>query len=141
MKIKKCDVCGKYIKVDDWGNGVCKDCGWVDSEICLKNPDNVKYPNITSLNNARELIKSNKKLKPTFNEFITIVKENLEPSFRYKNKRYGNTSFDGYEFYECDSEKEYQSYKTIEDFEKHVNINGVLLKDLWKDVSDFELGC
>ena len=141
MKIKNCDVCGKEVKIDNFGNGKCKNCGWIDSEKSLNHPNEVEYPNITSLNNAKDLIKKNQKLKPTYEEFLIIVKENLEPSFKYKNKKYGSTQFDGFEFYEYNSEIGYQSYPTIEEFDKNVNINGVHLKDLWKNISHFEISC
>ncbi len=141
MKIKQCDVCGKDVKIDNYGNGKCKNCGWIDSEKSLNNPNEVKYPNITSLNNAKDLIAKKQKLKPTYEEFLTIVKENLEPSFKYKNKKYGSTQFDGFEFYEYNTEIGYQSYPTIEEFDKNVNINGVRLKNLWKYISHFEISC
>lgn len=141
MNIKQCDVCGKNIKVDKWGNGKCKNCGWIQCEASLKNPNEVKYPNITSFNNAKELSVKKQKLKPTYEEFIIIVKENLEPSFKYKNKKYGNTNFNGFEFFEFNSEKCYQKYSSIEEFDKNVNINGKHLKDLWDSVNHFELNC
>ncbi len=141
VKTKQCDVCGKDVKIDEWGNGTCKNCGWIDSETSLKYKSEVKYPNITSFNNAKKLVAQNKKLKPTFDEFIIIVKENLEPSFKYKNKRYGSTQFGGFEFYEYNTVIGYQTYNTIEEFEKNVNINSVHLKDLWDKVSHFEISC
>ena len=139
MQIKQCDVCGKNIKIDNYGNGKCKNCGWVDSENSLKFPNEVKYPNITSFNNAKILNAKNQKLKPTYEEFLAIVRNNLEPSFKYKNKKYGSTQFDGIEFYEYNTEDGYQSYPSIEEFDKKVNINGVRLRDLWEDISHFEI--
>ena len=53
MKIKQCDVCGKDIKIDNYENGKCKNCGWIDSENSFNHPSEVKYPNITSLNNEK----------------------------------------------------------------------------------------
>ncbi len=141
MNIKQCDVCGKDIKIDKYGNGICKNCGWNDCEASLKYPNEVRYPNITSFNNAKNLVSKNQKLKPTYEEFLIIVKENLEPSFKYKNKKYGSTQFDGYEFYEWNKDEGYQSYKTIEEFDKNVNIKGVRLKDLWENISHFEISC
>ncbi len=139
--MKKCDVCGKDIIIDKFGNGRCKNCGWIDNEDALKCPDMVLWPNITSLNNAKKLVLQNKKLKPTYDEFLNIVKNNLEPSFKYKNKKYGSTQFDGIEFYEYDTDEGYQTYSNIEEFDKQANINGVRLKDLWNNINHFEIGC
>lgn len=135
----ECKVCENIVKVDKWGNAQCKFCGWIESENSTKYSNLVKYPNITSLVNAKKLYNEHKKLKPTYDEFITMVEENLEPNFTYKHKRYGCTCFDGYEFFECGVEKGYQNYFSLEDFAKKVSINGILLKDLWDEITDFEI--
>ncbi len=139
--IKKCDVCGNDVTIMQYGDKKCKNCGWIQSEEATHNPNKLKYPNITSLNNAKELNKKGLKIKPTFEDFIESVYLNLEPNFKYRKKQYGSTNFLGYEFYEWNKEEGYQSYKTIEEFSKNVNIDGKLLKDIWDDIYQFELGC
>lgn len=42
------------------------------------------YPNVTSLNHARELVEKGIKIKHTFEDFVESVRLNLEPSFKYK---------------------------------------------------------
>ncbi len=140
-QIKKCDVCGCDVVMVQYGDKKCKKCGWIQCSESLQDTTKLQYPNITSLNNAKELNKKGLKIKPTFEDFIESVRLNLEPNFKYGKKQYGSTNFSGYEFYEWDKEDGYQSYKTIEDFEQKVNIDGKLLKDIWNDVYQFEFGC
>ena len=116
-----CDVCGNEISIDKWGNGMCKKCHWI-------------Y-------NAKRLVKNGEKLKPTYEEFLKIVKGNLEPTFRYKNKTYVATTFEGYELCEQNSADQYQSYATIEEFGENAKVDGEFLKDVWEKVYNFKLGC
>lgn len=138
---KICPACKNKTLVDKYGNGECEHCGWIQCRDELKNPDTLRYPNVTSLNHAREQVKNGMKIKPTFEDFIEIVYINYEPSFKYKKRKFGSTNFSGYEFYEWNKEEEYQSYKTIEEFAQKVNIDGKYLKDIWDDIYQFELGC
>ncbi len=98
-------------------------------------------PNVTSFETAKRLYKSGLKIKPQFENFIQSIMSNLEPSFKYKRKKYGSTKFDGYEFFEWENENSYQTYKTIEEFEQKANIDGKLLRDIWKDIYQYEFGC
>ena len=41
-----CQVCGKNVLVDPYGNGFCENCGWVQNREYDKYPDDVRYPNI-----------------------------------------------------------------------------------------------
>jgi hypothetical protein len=68
----------------------------------------------------------------TFDEFITLIKANIELEFYFHKKHYGITQFDGYEIYEWDKEEGYQSYKTIDEFTEKATIAGILLKDAFK---------
>lgn len=99
------------------------------------------YPNVTSFDTAKKLYKSGLKIKPQFEDLIQSVMLNLEPSFKYKRKKYGSTKFDGYEFFEWKNENNYQAYKTIEEFEQKANIDGKLLCDIWKDIYQYKFGC
>ena len=40
-----CQVCGKNVLVDPYGNGFCENCGWVQNREYDKYPDDVCYPN------------------------------------------------------------------------------------------------
>ncbi len=136
-----CDICGNEIFLDAYGNGKCKKCHWIKNAKALDYPNDVIYPNVTSFNNAKMLLKNGKRLKPTYAEFLKIVNNNLEPTFKYKNKTYVATTFDGFELCEQDSGDQYQSYNTIEEFGENVKIEGCLLKDIWDSVKNFQLGC
>ena len=132
--IKKCDVCGNNVIIRLYGDKKCKNCGWIQSEEVIHNPNKLMYPNITSLNNAKELNKNGMKIKPTFEYFIESVRLNLEPNFKYNKKHYGSTNFSGYEFFEWNKEDGYQSYKTIEEFEQKINIDEKPVKNLWDKI-------
>lgn len=54
--------------------------------------------------------------------------------FTYKDISYEVFLKKDYSIVFCSSEMQ-QEYKTGQDFESQANINGILLKDLWKDVS------
>lgn len=138
---KKCDVCGNDVVIEQYKDKICKKCGWIQCEEALKTPNKMIYPNITSLNHAREQVENGMKIKPTFEDFVESVRLNLEPSFKYNKRKFGSTNFSGYEFYEWNKEDGYQSYKTIEEFEQKVNIDGKYLKDIWDNIYQFELGC
>lgn len=88
------------------------------------------------VNRCNELMKKiESKQKLTYDEFIEIVSYGLEMQFYYKKRKFGITHFAGYEFYEWEKEEGYQSYNTIEDFSNKINIEGLLVKDIWNKVS------
>ncbi len=87
-------------------------------------------------NRCNELMKKvENKQKLTYNEFIEIISYGLEMQFYYKKRKFGITHFAGYEFYEWEKEEGYQNYDTIEDFSNKINIEGLLVKDIWDNVS------
>lgn len=59
-----CQVCGKSVLVDPYGNGFCENCGWVQNREYDKYPDDVRYPNIVSFNKAKRLFAESKPLSP-----------------------------------------------------------------------------
>lgn len=81
------------------------------------------------------------KTKISYDEYIVLIEFGYEMQFFYGKRKFGSTQFDGFEFYEWNKEEGYQSYQTIEEFEQKVNIDGKLLKNVWQDVHQFELGC
>lgn len=94
----------------------------------------------TMMNNVKndcfELMnKIEKKIKPTFEEFIKLIGYGLEMQFFFKKRKFGITHFNGYEFYEWNNEIGYQNYDNIEEFSKKINIDGILVKNLWDNIS------
>lgn len=59
-----CQVCGKSVLVDLYGNGFCENCGWVQNREYDKYPDDVRYPNIVSFNKAKRLLAEGQPLSP-----------------------------------------------------------------------------
>lgn len=138
-KIKKirCACCGAPVMVDQWGQGACQVCHWYQGEDDL-NPDwipVVVYPNMVSLNRARQLYKEGKPLKPTMDEFIEAYRQYGEMELHYKGRDYGLITVGGeIKFYEWRVKGSTQSYGTIEDWRENANIAGALLKDIWDDI-------
>lgn len=78
------------------------------------------------------------KQKVSYEEFITLIEFGYEMQFFCCKRKFGSTQFDGFEFYEWDKKEGYQSYKTIEEFADKINIDGILVKDLWDKVQDID---
>lgn len=73
----------------------------------MKGSNNRSFPLMEKIENKQKL---------TYDEFIEIVNFGLEMQFLYKNRKFGVTHFNGYEFYEWEKVDGYQSYKTIDEF-------------------------
>ncbi|MCM1306531.1 MAG: hypothetical protein NC037_05885 [Bacteroides sp.] len=71
----------------------------------------------------------------TYDEFIDLVRYGLEMQFCYEKRKFGITHFNGYEFYEWNKEECYQNYPTIEEFATQINIDGILVKDVWDKIT------
>lgn len=134
LKSIKCQVCGRQIVNN---NRVCDNCGWVQ-EINLDKPDSISWSyNFVSYNKAKILYSQNKALKPNFDEFLECMRVYGELEFYLDNVHYGviTDSNLSVEFYEWNNlNRCYQKYKSIEDFKKKANINGILLSRLWEKV-------
>ena len=136
----KCDVCGNEVIIDRFGNGKCKNCGWHNEDskftVCAN------YPNMVSLEEAKELYRQGKKLLPTFAGFLDIVSRGFEMVLWYRGKKYGAMKYRGkYDFYLWDSEENFQEYTTIEELGEKANIDGELLKDIWDKIKRIEYDC
>ena len=140
MKTKKCDVCGKDIKVDEFRNGKCKNCGWNNDENALIYPDAINPPNFMSLNEAIYNYKKNIKYKPTFDRIVELLERGLDVMFKYKGNKYQLSRHNDYTIWEYDT-KNYISYPTIEQFKEKAEISGVPLKDLWEKVNFIKYDC
>ncbi len=132
--IKACDVCGNAVEIDQFGYGDCEKCGWIQDPVLKEAPNRVMYPNLVSLNKAKELYRQRKKLKPDLNDFVEALFMYSEMLFDYENVTYEVFLRDDYIVF-C-SEQMQQEYKTKDDFKNKANIDGKLLKDIWKDVEN-----
>lgn len=137
--IKKCDVCEQIVMVDQYGNGKCEHCGWIQNndEIAFEKASKVSYPNLVPLFRAREQYKKGLPFKATFEDFINGLMFYSEMRFEYKNKTFYVYIIenDVIELFE-DKTKNTNHYKTKEEFSENAKINGQLLKDIWKDVKN-----
>lgn len=135
-QIVKCSICGNAALQDQYGNGECKTCGWKFSrnEEQLEKSCGISYPMLVSPTTAREQYKKGLPFKATFNEFVNGLFFYSEMLFKYKDVMYEVFLRDDDMIVFC-SEDMQQEYKTRKEFEEQANINGVLVKDLWQDVS------
>ena len=140
MKIKQCDICGKDIKIDNYGNGVCKNCGWCNDKNATKYPNAINPPNFASLNEAKINYKSKLKYKPTFDRIIELVDRGLDIVIKYKKSLYQLSKHNDFTIWEVDT-KNYKSYKSLEEFKSKVNIKDIPLKDLWKNIKFIKYDC
>ena len=147
----KCSICGMVALKDEWGNGECQNCGWKFSkdEEQFEKDMGISYPMLVSPTTARKQYKAGQPFKATFDEFVNGLKFYSEMTLKYNNKNFGvyfhrdkNKKVSGVleldgrvEFFEDKIIKSLQEYNSIQEFKNKANINGVLLKDLWKDVS------
>ena len=131
-----CQVCGKSVLVDPYGNGFCENCGWVQNREYDKYPDDVRYPNIVSFNKAKRLFAEGKPLSLSFEDFIDGLKFYKEMQFDYDGKTYGVLirENDSVHFYLFHSLENYQIYPSVSDFHEKAHINGTPLSSLWSDV-------
>lgn len=134
---KPCSVCGEIIKKDIYDQGNCPYCKWKNNFLADENPDSVLYPNLISLNKAKQLYIEGKPFEPNLNEFIEAFLFYGEMEFSYNGKRYGLTrekNKDIY-FFTIDSEN-YNKFENVEDFKNNAKVDGKLLKDIWNDTTD-----
>lgn len=137
---KPCEVCGKILKKDIYGQGECPFCGWKNCFLNAEDPDYVAYPNLISLNKAKKLYSEGKPFEPNLDEFIEALYYYSEVQFKYNNKFYGviltdNQDNEVIEMFEIDSNIS-QIFENKEDFENNAKINGKYLKDIWDKTTD-----
>lgn len=138
--IKKCDVCGADIKIDVYGNGYCKNCGW--HNVREEYSEKANYPNFLSLEDARKTYSQGRKLLPTFDGFLDILSRGFEMALWYKNKKYGAMRNGAmYDFYLWNSEEIFQEYSTVNEFADNANIDGKLLKEIWNEILRIKYDC
>ena len=135
IDIKACDVCGKAVEVDQFGQGKCKNCGWEQDPSRVENPNTILFPNLVSLNKAKELYRKGKKLVPDFDDFIEALFMYSEMEFIYNNIYY-EVFIKANNNIVLHSSSNSQEYETKEEFKNKANIDGKLLKDIWSQVEN-----
>ncbi len=129
-----CYVCENVCMTDDYGNGICKICGWQQQRDALKIADRVQYPNLVSLNKARQLFKEGKKIEPSFDDFIEGLKMYSEMSFEYNNKQWIVFLQDDHIL--MTSENKDFTFDSYNDFKNNAKIDEIFLKDIWEKVKN-----
>lgn len=138
--IKKCSICGEPVKVDQWGNGKCKNCGWNQNLDCETFPDAINPPNFVSLNKAKKLYNNEKPFLPTYDEMLKLVERGLDLSFVYNKVRYQLDLHNSFTIWKV-STKEFKEYKDFKDFSENLTIENVLLKDVWHKIKSLRYEC
>lgn len=138
---KPCSVCGKEIKKDIYDQGKCEYCNWRNNHYADINPDTVLYPNLISLNKAKQLYADGKIFAPNLDEFLEALHCYSEMQFEYKGINYAVELVrnEQNELKIClynSHTKEVQSFNDGQDFKNKAKINGKLLKDIWQEVEN-----
>lgn len=131
---------GNKILVDNYGNGDdCPICGWRQSEESFNHPSTAGIRNIPTLNNAIKQYKEGKSaVLANFEDFISALDNYGELEFTYGSTRFGVFLDD-----KCNNivlvnieNNQKQYYLDIGSFARTSKIDGVLLKELWKSVTN-----
>ena len=134
---KPCSVCGKITKKDIYDQGDCPHCAWKNNFLADENPDNVLYPNLISLNKAKQLYSEGKPFEPDLDEFIEALLFYGEMEFSYNGIRYGLTRENNKDIYFFTTNSEnYNIFKNIDDFKENAKVEGEFLKDIWDETTD-----
>ena len=137
---KNCDVCNNVIKIDAWGNGTCKKCGWNNDKYSSSYPNAINPPNFISLNQAKRYFKLGKSFLPTYPQFLNLVKRGFDFTFKFEGKKYQLSVHDDYTLWEIDT-KNFVSYKTFAEFKSNFSIDGVAIKDNWDKIKSLQYDC
>jgi len=136
----KCDVCGNKITVDNYGDGNnCPVCGWRQSEESFNHPDVAGIRNIPTLNNAKRQYKEGKSaILANFEDFINALDNYGELEFTINGMRFGvlfDDKSNNYVLLNIENNQK-QYYSSIDNFARTSQIDGVLLKTLWNNVTN-----
>jgi len=135
-QLVKCSICGQVAFQDQYGNGECKNCGWMFSkdENQFEKDYGISYPMLVSPTTARNQYQQGLPFKATFDEFINGLYFYSEMTFIHNNINYEVYLNGDYEIIFCSSDMQ-QNFKTRDDFKNNAQISGKLLKDIWNEVS------
>ncbi len=138
-RMVKCDVCKMMIDIDKSGNGECENCGWRQSEESFRHPNVAGIRNIPALNNAiKQYNNGGSATLANFNDFANAYRNYGEVEFTLDHTRYG-LLFDDIENKIAllnIQTGEKQLYSDIDDFVSNAKLNGILLNDIWENVTN-----
>jgi len=125
---------------DVYEQGECENCSWYNSIMGAENQDNVIYPNMISLNKAKQLYGESKPFEPNLDEFVEALMFYSEVQFKLGDTYYGVilTKQQGKtvtEMFNVDT-GDTQTFQTTDDFKSNAKIDGKLLKDIWDQTTD-----
>ena len=133
--MKKCDVCGNVVLIDEYGNGKCNHCSWEQGGSSLEEKFNVGYPNLIPLSKAKKLYINKMDFYPDFEDFINNLKFYGEMEFYYQNTKFFVTrdSDEHVEFY-MENSSNILNFNNIKEFEEKSSIDNHKLKDIWHNI-------
>lgn len=141
MKEGKCDVCGHSVMVDMIGNGdTCKTCGWRQDAAAKELPDQILLANKVSLEKARRLYREGKPIRPDFNDFCDFCDLYKEVEFVYDHHSYAvaKNRHGGIVLIDCENQMQLGEFANLEVFMVKAQVNGVLIRELWPKIENFE---
>ena len=142
MQQGKCQVCRQTVMVDEYGNGeVCGNFGWHQDSAAKKIPYQIFFANKVSFDKAKKLYSEGRPLEPDFEDFIDFCDTYRGVEFLYNKTQYfvSKSDNENYSLYVCrDKSILIGEYQDIDDFAERASIGGLLLKDLWGQIKNFE---
>ena len=129
---KTCSVCNESFLVDQFGQGECPNCNWYTDTLSEKNKNEVIYPNLISLNKAKQLYKEGKPFKPDLNDFLEGFDMYGEMQFIYKNidcELFRSNNEGGISFYYEEGNE--ILFNNKEDFIQNAKIGNEYVRDIW----------
>lgn len=135
---KHCAVCGHTYLADIYDQGECPNCGWYNSYKIDNMPNRVVYPNLISLNKAKQLFKEGKSFEPNIDDILSGLYFYSEMEFWFKGINFNLFLDDdnGIEFSWGPKPYETIYFKDREDFINNAKIGDKYLKDIWDQVED-----
>lgn len=133
----KCQVCKNLVMVDSFGQGDCRNCGWVQSEDGVHNYHMVRYPNFVSFARAKDLNKDGQKIKPRLEDFMGMLTAYSEVGFILNNKQYAVIfSEDGNIKFFVDNGIVLDTFSSTDEFVENAKIENAVLRDIWDKVTE-----
>ena len=135
---KTCSVCEESFLVDQFGQGECPHCNWYNNRLGEINQNDVVFPNLVSLNKAKQLYKEDKPFRPDLKDFLDALYFYSEVEFWYNGLNCcmclrGNADTK-IEFGWSPENVYYFSNK--EDFIQNAKIGDEYVRDIWDKVEN-----
>lgn len=137
---KPCAVCGSKVMVDIFRQGKCPHCEWNNGLMVEDNEDKVIYPNLVSLNKAKELYKQGKAFVPNIYEFFEALNFYSEMQFKYKEKYYGvvfannDSNENAIEIFEFNNKS--KIFSSVADFIENAKIGEEYIRNIWEETTE-----